>query len=58
MKKLICPLDGKPCKADCPDRYTDQSEGGCFLTTAWELGARIVDFGGGNIGMMFLPGKG
>jgi len=28
MQQLICPLDGKPCEADCPDRYKDQPEGG------------------------------
>ena len=58
MKQLICPLDGKPCEAGCPDRYRDQPEGGCMLTTAQEQGARIIDFGGGNVGMMFLPGGG
>ena len=58
MKQLTCPLDGKPCEADCPDRYHDQPEGGCALTTAQELGAQIIDFGGGNVGMMFLPGGG
>ncbi len=26
------------------------------MTTAQELGAKILDFGGGNVGMMFLPG--
>lgn len=49
MKQVICPLDGKPCENDCPDRYKDQPEGGCFLTTAQELGANIIDFCGGNI---------
>lgn len=55
MKQLICPLDGQPCEADCPDRYHDQPEGGCHLTTAQELGAQIINFGGGNVGMLFLP---
>lgn len=55
MKQLICPLDGKPCEQDCPDRYTDQPEGGCALTTAQELGANIIDFGGGRVGMVFTP---
>lgn len=58
MKQLTCPLDGKPCERDCLDRYHDQPEGGCYLTTAQELGARIIDFGGGSVGMMFLPGGG
>ena len=39
MKDIICPLDGKPCEKDCPDRYIDHPGGGCFLTTAqgWGL---------------------
>ena len=40
MKDIICPLDGKPCEKDCPDRYIDHPGGGCFLTTAQELGAK------------------
>lgn len=55
MKQLTCPLDGKPCAADCPDRYQDRPEGGCALTTAQELGAEIVNFGGGSVGMLFMP---
>ena len=51
MEQLICPLDWKTCERDCPDRY---GEGGCLLTTAQELGAKILDFGGVNVGMMFL----
>ena len=42
MRQVICPLDGKPCEQDCPDRYIDQPEGGCILTTAEELGAQVV----------------
>mgnify|MGYP000034293190 CR=1 FL=1 len=52
---IICPLDGKPCEKDCPDRYIDHPGGGCFLTTAQELGAKIIDLGGGDVGMMFTP---
>lgn len=55
MKDVICPLDGRPCEKDCPDRYTDQLNGGCTLTTARELGAKIIDLGGGDIGMLFIP---
>lgn len=58
MEQLICPLDGKLCERDCPDRYRDKPDGGCLLTTAQELGAKIFDFGGGDVGMMFLPGGG
>ena len=54
-KDIICPLDGKPCEKDCPDRYIDHPGGGCFLTTAQELGAKIIDLGGGDVGMMFTP---
>ncbi len=46
MEQLICPLDGKPCEKDCPDRYIDHPSGGCFLTTAQEMGAKIIDLGG------------
>lgn len=53
MKQLICPIDGLPCERDCPDRYIDQPEGGCILTTAQELGATLLNLGGGDIGMMF-----
>lgn len=56
MKELLCPLDGEPCERDCPDRYHGRPEGGYMLTTARELGAKILDFGGGNVGMMFTPG--
>ncbi len=55
MKTLICPLDGCPCDVDCPDRYTDCAEGGCHLTTAAELGAKILDLGDGLAGMVFSP---
>ena len=56
MKQLLFPLDGKPCERDCPDRYGDRPEGGCMLTTAQEQGAKIIDLGGGGVGLMFLPG--
>ena len=42
MRQVICPLDGKPCEQDCPDRYIDQPEGGCILTTAMELGCSVI----------------
>ncbi len=56
MKQVICPLDNHPCERDCPDRYKDRPEGGCMLTTAQAQGAKIVDFGGGDVGIVFLPG--
>ena len=55
MKQVTCPLDGKPCEPDCPDRYHDEPEGGCVLTTAQELGAKIVNLGDGNVGMLYTP---
>ena len=55
MKQIICPLDKRPCDKNCPDRYTDQPEGGCYLTTAQELGSHICDFGNGTVGMLFAP---
>ena len=54
MKDIICPLDGKPCEKDCPDRYIDHPGGGCFLTTAQGMGAKLIDLGGGDVGMMRL----
>lgn len=42
IQEVICPLDNKPCEHDCPDRYVDQPEGGCFITTALEQGFTVV----------------
>lgn len=55
MKQLTCPLDGQPCEKDCPDRYPDQPEGGCHLTTAQEMGFQIIDLGGDTVGMLYVP---
>ena len=30
MSDRICPLDGKPCEKDCPDRFHDTPDGGCL----------------------------
>lgn len=57
MKQLICPIGKKPCDRDCHDRYPDQPEGGCRLTTAQEMGAKIVILGNGTVGMLFTPGE-
>lgn len=46
MKQRICPLDGKSCEADCPDRYTDDPAGGCILTTVLELGGSVIYLSG------------
>jgi len=58
MKQIICPLDSRPCELDCPDRYKDAPEGGCFLTTAQEFGATILSLGGNDVGLLFMPGEG
>ena len=55
MKQAICPLDGKACEKDCPDRYVDRAEGGCFLTTAQEMGANIISLSGDDVGVLFAP---
>ena len=41
MNEIICPYDGRPCDPNCPDRYIDQPEGGCILTTASEMGCKV-----------------
>ena len=41
MNEFICPYDGRPCDPNFPDRYIDQPEGGCILTTAAELGCKV-----------------
>lgn len=56
MKDLICPLDGRPCEKDCPDRYVDQPGGGCFLTTVQEMGFTLINLGGGDVGALYVPG--
>ncbi len=33
---LICPLDGRPCDPNCPDRYQDDPAGGCLTATLME----------------------
>jgi len=57
MRQLICPIDGQTCDPDCPDRYADQPEGGCFLTTAQEMGAQIMNLGGGDVATVFRPNR-
>lgn len=39
---IICPFDGFPCEQDCPDRYVDVPEGGCFITTALNRGIPVI----------------
>jgi len=42
MSQIMCPLDGRPCEKDCPDRYRDRPDGGCTLTTLLELGGAVL----------------
>lgn len=58
MHTIICPIDGKPCAPDCSDRFTDREEGGCILTLAKELGAKLLPLGNGGFAMIFTPGGG
>ena len=56
MRQVICPLDGKPCEQECPDRYIDQPEGGCILTTAMELGCSVISLNDArSIAHVFAP---
>ena len=55
IKQIICPLDNLPCEKDCPDRYTDTPNGGCFLTTAQDLGAQVCYLGGDSVCLLFTP---
>lgn len=48
MSQYICPLDNKPCEENCPDRYKDRPEGGCFLTTCMEHGVTVMVVGGSD----------
>lgn len=55
VKQLICPIDGKPCEKDCPDRYRDTPNGGCILTTAQELGAHLLQLNSEYTAIVFTP---
>lgn len=54
MKETICPIDGRPCDPACPERYHDQ-QGGCWLTTAQEMGAQLLPLGGDTVAVVYLP---
>lgn len=41
MKDRICPLDGKPCEKDCPDRFHDTPDDGCQLTLVQDMGGKL-----------------
>lgn len=55
MQAITCPIDNTPCDPECPDRFHDQPEGGCILTLAQELGAKLLPLGGGYTAMIFSP---
>jgi len=55
MNQVICPLDKQPCDRSCPDRYKDKPDGGCFLTTAQEMGTNVLFLDGDKVGVMFTP---
>lgn len=51
MSDRICPLDGKPCEKDCPDRFHDTPDGGCLLTMVQDMGGNVMtieELGGGQ----------
>ena len=51
MSDSICPLDGKPCEKDCPDRFHDTPDGGCLLTMVQDMGGNVMtieELGGGQ----------
>lgn len=52
-KDITCPLDGRPCERDCPDRYADRPEGGCLLTTALEWDHTLVTLGEKDVAIVF-----
>lgn len=54
--EVTCPLDRLPCEKGCPDRYIDTPDGGCFLTTAAEMGANIIHVSDDCTAVMFSPG--
>ena len=49
MTDVICPLDGKPCEKECPDRFVDTPDGGCLLTMALGVGASVMYLDGRSI---------
>ncbi len=42
VPQLLCPLDGKTCETNCPDRYVDQAEGGCLMTDVLKRGGAVI----------------
>lgn len=39
---VICPVDGRPCAPDCPDRFYDRPDGGCLMTELQAHGASVL----------------
>lgn len=46
---------GSPVKRAAPTATQTARKGGCALTTVQELGATIINFGGGTYGSLFRP---
>ena len=55
MIDRICPIDGRPCEKNCPDRYIDDPRGGCILTDVKERGGKIIPLGGGDYVCVINP---
>lgn len=49
MSDRICPLDGKSCGKDCPDRFTDTPDGGCTLTLVQDMGGKVLYSSGQDV---------
>ena len=46
---VTCPVDGKPCDPECPDRFHDTPDGGCFLTVAMEHADAVLLLEGNSL---------
>ena len=55
VREVTCPLDGKPCDPECPDRFHDRPEGGCVLTLAQDLGAAVKPINDEYAVIIFTP---
>ena len=45
MSAVLCPLDGKPCEENCPDRYRDKPGGGFWsYEDVKRIGAQLLGF--------------
>lgn len=51
-ERPYCPLDGKPCEKDCPDRFHDTPDGGCQLTIVQDMGGKLLFVDGQEVIML------